>query len=132
MANTHFFATAAKGTESLVARELIAIGARNIRTTVGGVHFEGGLETLYRANLWLQTANRVLMPIAEFACPNPQALYENVRNIRWRDWMTVDTTFAVDCKLPRFPDLPLQLRRTEDQRCDSRSVSGGDRSFAQT
>ena len=37
------------------------------------------------------------MPIAEFACPTPQALYENVRNVRWRDWMTVDTTFAVDC-----------------------------------
>ena len=97
MANTHFFATAAKGTESLVAQELAAIGARNIRSTVGGIHFEGGLETLYRANLWLRTANRVLMPIAEFPCPTPQALYEAARSVRWRDWMTVDTTFAVDC-----------------------------------
>ena len=97
MTNTRFFATTAKGTESLVEKELTATGARNIRPTVGGVHFEGGLETLYRANLWLRTANRVLMPIAEFACPTPQALYENARNVRWRDWMTVDTTFAVDC-----------------------------------
>jgi putative N6-adenine-specific DNA methylase len=97
MANTRFFATASKDTESLVAQELTATRARNIRPTVGGVHFEGGMETLYRANLWLRTANRVLMPIAEFACPNPQALYENARNVRWRDWMTVDTTFAVDC-----------------------------------
>ncbi len=97
MANIRFFATAAKGTESLVAQELAAIGALNIRSTVGGVHFKGGLETLYRANLWLRTANRVLMPIAEFACPTPEALYENARNVRWRDWMTVDTTFAVDC-----------------------------------
>ena len=71
--------------------------AENIRSTPGGVHFEGGLETLYRANLWLRTANRALMPIAEFACPTPEALYENARNVRWRDWMTVDTTFAVDC-----------------------------------
>ena len=92
-----FFATAAKGTESLITKELAAIGARNIRSVGGGVHFEGGLETLYRANLWLRTANRVLMPIAEFACPTPEALYENARNVRWRDWMTVDTTFAVDC-----------------------------------
>ncbi len=92
-----FFATAAKGTEPLVTKELTAIGAQNIRSTVGGVHFEGGLETLYRANLWLRTANRVLMPIAEFPCPTPDALYENARNVRWRDWMTVDTTFAVDC-----------------------------------
>ncbi len=92
-----FFATAAKGTEPLVTKELAAIGAQNIRSTPGGVHFEGGLETLYRANLWLRTANRVLMSIAEFPCPTPEALYENVRNVRWRDWMTVDTTFAVDC-----------------------------------
>ena len=99
MANMQFFATAAKGTESLVAKELAGIGAQNIRSTVGGMHFEGGLETLYRANLWLRTANRVLMPIAEFACPTPEALYEKARNVRWRDWMTVDTTFAVDCKL---------------------------------
>ena len=97
MANMRFFATAAKGTESLVAQELAVLGAENVRSTPGGVHFEGGLETLYRANLWLRTANRVLMPIAEFACPTPEALYENARNVRWRDWMTVDTTFAVDC-----------------------------------
>ena len=97
MANMRFFATAAKGTESIVATELAAIGARKVRSTVGGVHFDGGLETLYRANLWLRTANRVLMPIAEFTCPTPEALYENARNVRWRDWMTVDSTFAVDC-----------------------------------
>ena len=92
-----FFATAAKGTESLVVQELAAIGAQKAQSTPGGVHFEGGWETLYRANLWLRTANRVLMPIAEFPCPTPEALYENARNVRWRDWMTVDTTFAVDC-----------------------------------
>ena len=97
MANMRFFATAAKGTESLVAKELRALGAQKVRATVGGVHFGGGLETLYRANLWLRTANRVLMPIAEFPCPTPEALYENAHNVRWRDWMTVDTTFAVDC-----------------------------------
>ena len=41
-------------TLSLVAQELTVIGAENIRSTPGGVHFEGGLETLYRANLWLR------------------------------------------------------------------------------
>ena len=97
MANMRFFATAAKGTESLVAQELTAIDAQKIRPVVGGVHFEGGLETLYRANLWLRTANRALMPIAAFACPTPEALYAGARNVRWSDWMTVDSTFAVDC-----------------------------------
>ena len=43
MPNMRFFATAAKGTESLVAQELAAIGAQKVRSTPGGVHFEGGL-----------------------------------------------------------------------------------------
>ncbi|MCZ6677824.1 MAG: THUMP domain-containing protein [Candidatus Poribacteria bacterium] len=97
MPNTHFFATAAKGTEPIVAKELECLHAQNIRATTGGVHFEGSMETLYRANLWLRTANRLLMPIAEFPCPTPQALYEHVRQIRWNDWMTLRQTLAVDC-----------------------------------
>lgn len=92
-----FFATAAKGIEPILAQELEALNARKIQPTTGGVHFEGTLETLYQANLWLRTANRILMPIAEFPCPTPQALYENVRQIRWSDWMTLEQTFAVDC-----------------------------------
>ena len=97
MPNTRFFATAAKDTALLVAKELEAFNAQNIRATTGGVHFEGSMETLYRANLWLRTANRVLMPIAEFPCPTPEALYENVRHIRWGDRMTLHQTLAVDC-----------------------------------
>jgi len=92
-----FFATAAKGIEPILAKELEALNAQKIQPTTGGVHFEGTLETLYRVNLWLRTANRVLMPIAEFPCPTPQALYENVRHIRWSDWMALEQTFAVDC-----------------------------------
>ena len=91
------FATVAKGIEPIVAKELEVLNAQKIQSTPGGVHFEGGLETLYRANLWLRTANRVLMPIAEFACPTPQALYANVRQIRWNEWMTPQQTLAVDC-----------------------------------
>ena len=92
-----FFATAAKGIESIVAKELKGIDAQNIQPISGGVHFEGSMETLYRANLWLRTANRVLMPIAEFSCTTPQTLYDNVRQIRWHDWMGLEQTLAIDC-----------------------------------
>ena len=97
MPNARFFATSAKGVESILAKELKELGVENLKTDSGGVHFEGSMETLYRANLWLRTANRVLMQLAVFPCPTPQVLYQNARQIRWNDWISAKQTLAVDC-----------------------------------
>ncbi|MDE0299388.1 MAG: THUMP domain-containing protein [Candidatus Poribacteria bacterium] len=97
MPSARFFATSPKGVESILAKELKALGIENLKTAGGGVHFEGSMETLYRANLWLRTANRVLMQLAEFPCPTPQILYQNARQYRWNDWISAQQTLAVDC-----------------------------------
>ena len=92
-----FFATSAKGIESILAKELKELGVENLKTASGGVHFEGSMEALYRANLWLRTANRVLMQLAVFPCPTPQVLYQNARQIRWSEWVSAQQTLTVDC-----------------------------------
>ena len=92
-----FFATSAKGIESILAKELKELGVENLKTASGGVHFEGSMEALYRANLWLRTANRVLMQLAVFPCPTPQVLYQNARQIRWSEWISAQQTLTVDC-----------------------------------
>ena len=97
MPNARFFATTAKGVEPVLAKELKGLGVENLKTARGGVHFEGSMETLYRTNLWLRTANRVLMQLAVFPCPTPQVLYQNARDIRWSDWISAQQTLAVDC-----------------------------------
>jgi putative N6-adenine-specific DNA methylase len=97
MPNARFFATTAKGVEPVLAKELKGLGVENLKTARGGVHFEGSMETLYRTNLWLRTANRVLMQLAVFPCPTPQILYQNARDIRWSDWISAQQTLAVDC-----------------------------------
>ena len=97
MPNYRFFATSAKGVESILAKELKELGVENLKTASGGVHFEGSMEALYRANLWLRTANRVLMQLAVFPCPTPQALYQNARQIRWSEWVSAQQTLTVDC-----------------------------------
>lgn len=97
MSNTRFFATSAKGVEFILAKELKELGVNELKTVSGGVHFEGSMEALYRANLWLRTANRVLMQLAIFPCPTPQVLYQNARQIRWHDWISAQQTLAVDC-----------------------------------
>ena len=69
-----FFATCPKGLEYLLRDELAALGATESREALAGVHFEGNLEAAYRACLWSRLASRILMPLAEFAAADEQAL----------------------------------------------------------
>ncbi|MBI3558322.1 MAG: RNA methyltransferase [Deltaproteobacteria bacterium] len=94
-----YFATTAKGIESITAEELKRLGAENIEQSFGGVYFEGANELLYRANLHLRTATRVLMPIREFAAKTPEMLYDQVRRIKWENYLNPQMTFAVDCTI---------------------------------
>ena len=61
-----FFATTGKGIEDLLADELRALGLEVVAVEGGGVRFAGDISDCWRANLWLRTANRVLMPLAVF------------------------------------------------------------------
>ncbi len=91
------FATTAKGMEELLAGELRALGAADVAPQRAGVSFRGSLDAAYRACLWSRTANRVLLPLATFNAPTPQALYDGVRTIRWLDHVDPRRTIAVDC-----------------------------------
>ncbi|HJV35273.1 THUMP domain-containing class I SAM-dependent RNA methyltransferase [Geomonas sp.] len=91
-----FFATTAKGVEEVLAAELTALGASGVTRESGGVSFGGGMEAAYRANLWLRTASRVLMTLAEFPCETPEQLYDGVRAIPWTSYLTTGMTLAVD------------------------------------
>lgn len=95
----NFFATTAKGLEEVLAGELGRLGVGGPVVEKGGVGFSGDMSDCYRANLWLRTAHRVLMPLAEFACDTPQSLYDGVRSLPWTRYLTADHTIAVDCNL---------------------------------
>ena len=90
------FASAPRGIEPLLADELRALGAQAVKETRAGVTFEGTLELAYRACLWSRVANRVLLPIAQFPAPTPEALYDGVRGIDWSQHFTADNTLAVE------------------------------------
>lgn len=109
-----FFATVAKGIEPVTAQELVRLGATKIEPTYGGVYFDGSMETLYRANLWLRTATRILMPMREFSAQTPEMLYDQVRRINWDNYLNPDLTFAVDCTIAGAKS----LKRGQDDRND--------------
>lgn len=94
-----FFTTTAKGVEPVLANEMRALGLHNVKEETGGVGFTGALEDAYKANLWLRTANRVLMPVLNFDCKSEDELYGGVRQIDWRTYLTSGMTFAIDANV---------------------------------
>ena len=91
-----FFATTFKGLEDVLAGEIAGIGGEEISAGNGSVAFSADMALCYRANLWLRSANRVVMLLSEFPAPTPAALYEGTRRIPWHDLFSADRTIAVD------------------------------------
>lgn len=96
MSEMNLVALTAFGLEAVVERELERLGARDLQPGNRAVAFRGDLELLYRANLHLRAALRVLHPIHSFAAANPQQLYRHIRDIDWSNYLTVEGTLAVD------------------------------------
>lgn len=94
-----YFATCARGLEKVLADELRELRADHVEPGRGGVRFHGDLALLYRANLWLRTAVRVLMPILEAPVHSPDDLYAAVQSLDWSKYLTPEHTLAVDCNV---------------------------------
>ena len=85
-----------KGLEEVLAQELIALGANEVQLERRAVSFRGDKALLYRANLCLRTALRILVPIASFKAKDTDALYNQLRKINWSAYMHSSTSFAID------------------------------------
>ncbi len=89
-------ATTMAGLEQVLAGELQKIGAQDVRSGIRAVTFRGNRETMYRANLKLRTALRILIPIASFEAYNEEQLYELARKLEWSRYLSVDDTLAIN------------------------------------
>src|SRR5438132_13557614 len=115
-----FFATCARGIEPVLAGELRELGAREIEVGRGGVHFAGDKTLLYKANLRLRTAVRVLWPILDAPVTSPEELYDAVRTVDWSHLLTPEHTLAVDCNVrdSRITHSKYAALKTKDAICD--------------
>ncbi|MDA8414244.1 MAG: THUMP domain-containing protein [Desulfobacteraceae bacterium] len=93
------FAAVPRGAEEIAAAELQALGISGTQVGRGGVAFVTDRAGIYRANLWLRTASRVLLQLAVFPCATPAELYGGVHAIDWTELITPEMTLAVDCSL---------------------------------
>ncbi len=83
------------GLEAIVKRELSGLGIEATISDSGCVSFRGTHEMICRANLWLRTADRVLIRVAEFPAADFEALFETARQIPWGELLPVDAAFPV-------------------------------------
>jgi putative N6-adenine-specific DNA methylase len=83
------------GFEPVLARELRNLGAQNIKEGVRNVKFKGDLGFMYKANLALRTAIRILVPIHTFTLNNQDDLYKNLSKISWDEYLDENSTLAI-------------------------------------
>jgi len=84
------------GLENVLAEELIRLGADNLEIGVRMVSFEGDLALMYKANFHCRTALRILKPIHTFTAKNTDEIYEEIKKMKWFEYMTEKNTFAID------------------------------------
>jgi len=89
------FATCAPGLEPVVHEEMRGLRFAKLERQVGGVYFEGDLRDVWRANLGLRTAVRVLLRVARFAAPDEGAFYRAARDVPWERYLAPEGTLAV-------------------------------------
>ncbi len=93
-----FLATVTPGFEQILEREVRFFKeCTSINRLKGGVEFCGPVDLVYKANLHLRTANRVLMRIDSFTARSYPEAYNKLKRIRWELYLGFAQSFSVHC-----------------------------------
>jgi len=95
MPRFELIATTTFGLESVVTRELEKLGYTGMRTLDGKVHFSGDERDIARCNMWLRSADRLLIKVGEFHAPDFGALFDKTVDLPWSDILPIDAKFPV-------------------------------------
>jgi len=109
MSRIQLIATTAFGIEAVAAAELRKLGYTDQMVENGRVVFAGDESAICRTNLWLRTADRILIKVGEFKAMSFEELFEGTKALPWHEWIPGDARFpvegkSVDSKLSSVPD----------------------------
>jgi putative N6-adenine-specific DNA methylase len=98
------FVVTSPGFESVLCAEVVERGFKDAKPVKGGVTVQGGWPEVWRANLELRGASRVLARIAEFRAFHLAQLDKRARKVAWGDILRPDVPFRVEasCKGSRI------------------------------
>ncbi len=86
-----------QGLEKEGAKELIALGAKSVKTLRRSVAFEADMACFYRFHLQARLPFRLLRELVRFQCNNPESLYFAVQSaLDWEHWLHPSMSFRVD------------------------------------
>jgi putative N6-adenine-specific DNA methylase len=88
-------ATATFGLEAVVRREVEALGYKVIRSEDGKITYLGDERAIVKSNLWLRSADRVLVKMAEFQALEFEELFQQAKGLNWEEWIPLDGKFTV-------------------------------------
>jgi putative N6-adenine-specific DNA methylase len=101
MAHYTLIATSSFGLESIVAQELRTLGYNGLFLENGKVTFTGNEEDIAHCNIWLRTADRILIKMAEFKATDFDELFQGTHDILWEDMIPVTGKMHVTGKSVR-------------------------------
>ena len=87
------------GFEELLERELNQLGAQRIKKGVRHVRFVGDKGFMYKCNIGLRTAIKILKPIRQFHVKDESDLYKKIKAICWEKYLDTDGSLAVNATL---------------------------------
>lgn len=90
-------ATSAMGLESIVAKEVRDLGY-DCQVENGKIMYKGDQSAIARSNLWLRSADRVKIKVAEFKAYSFDELFEKTKALNWEDYLSADVEFPVSGK----------------------------------
>ena len=113
-------ATTLHGLEDTLANELLKLGARDIEPFKRGVSFTGDKGFMYKANLCLRTALKILVPIYSFTASNEHEFYDKMKAYDWERFLNTDDTLAINATLNSeiFTHTLYVSQKSKDAICD--------------
>lgn len=98
MENLKLIATTTFGLEAIARRELENLGYKIEKVTDGRIYFNGTMEDVANANIWLRTADRVLIEIGSFDATTFEQLFDEVYKLPWEEIIPKNANFIVNGK----------------------------------
>lgn len=84
------------GFEDILSEELLALGAQKINKGNRNVSFYGDKGFLYKSNLSLRTALKILKPVCEFRFKDINEYYDNIYSLKWEDYIDPTSSFLIN------------------------------------
>jgi putative N6-adenine-specific DNA methylase len=134
MAPNRYFATCPRGLEQLLVDELGEVGAKSIKSTDGGVSFDGDWTVCYAANLHSRIATRIMWQVGRGKYANEEDLFNAAYKLNWPQWFDVKHDFMVKVTGVKCPlkSLEFATLKIKDAVCDKFRLAVGSRPYIDT